>query len=209
MKEIPLTQGKVALVDDEDYEFLIQWKWYVQFDGWNWYALRNSETVDGRRTGIKMHRVIMNAPEGLEVDHEDHNGLNNQKKNLRVCAHGKHMLGKRKYCSGVTSRFKGVSWRKENCRWRARLTLGGKLVCLGDFEVEEDAARAYDAAARRLFKDFAYPNFPVDSPRISAPLTDGELREPTLGSCPVSPCRGQARRCEIDFGGIRAWHQVL
>lgn len=88
MREIPLTQGKVALIDDEDYEELSQYKWTAHHRAKNtWYAVRYvGKRVDGKRVGvhIQMHRVITNCPDGLVVDHINHNGLDNRKENLRT-----------------------------------------------------------------------------------------------------------------------------
>jgi len=85
MKEVGLTQNKVALVDDKDFEYLNQWKWHVLKDYLTYYAARNIRLANGKQTSIRMHRVILNVPKGMVTDHIDHNGLNNQKANLRIC----------------------------------------------------------------------------------------------------------------------------
>jgi len=93
MKEIKLTQGKSAQVDNEDFEYLDQFKWQAHWDGYNWYAVR---TVYNPKRLIIMHRVIMKTPDNLEVDHVNHNGLDCQKNNMRNCTHGENMMNSKK-----------------------------------------------------------------------------------------------------------------
>lgn len=168
MKEIKLTQGKVALVDDEDYDYLSQWKWCAK-KGTNTFYARKS-TWDKREKKYSceiMHRLIMNAPEGSLIDHVDHNGLNNQKANLRICT--KQQNQQNRIAKGK-SKYLGV-WphidkkrRKEGSvyvwkRWASKIMISGKLINLGLFKSETLAALAYDCAARKHFKEFANPNF--------------------------------------------------
>ena len=88
MKEIPLSQGKVALVDDEDYKYLNQWKWYAAKQGNDFYAFRNDYTVSPPKT-VRMHREVL-VEDPRDIDHIDGNGLNNQKVNLRYCTHSQN-----------------------------------------------------------------------------------------------------------------------
>jgi len=157
MKEIKLTQGKVALVDDEDYEELNKYKWCAHKEKTNIYALRHGHKVDGSRTMIRMHREIMKPVNGLSIDHIDSDGLNNQRCNLRVCTHAKNMrhVRPRKGCSSI---FKGVTWHKKIQKWRAYIMLNSKQISLGCYHSEVDAARAYDSAAINLFGSFALLN---------------------------------------------------
>jgi AP2 domain-containing protein/HNH endonuclease len=153
MKEIPLRNRKkiivaFALVDDEDYEFLMQWKWYFAMG----YALRDAK-------GIRMHRVIMNAPSGTEVDHINQNRLDCQRCNLRIASHGQNRQNTPKY-KGCSSQYKGVSWRKKKERWVAGIGHDQKWIHLGYFDSEIAAAHAYDAAALMYHGEFAYLNFP-------------------------------------------------
>jgi AP2 domain/HNH endonuclease len=152
MKTIPLTQGKIALVDDGDYEWLNQWKWCVDGHG---YAIRK----DSSGQMIKMHRLIMGEPKGVQVDHIDGNGLNNQRGNLRPATCSQSLWNRGKY-SGCSSPFKGVCWCKRKKRWRAQIAQSGVRLHLGYFDTEEEAARAYDKAARELHEGFAKLNFP-------------------------------------------------
>lgn len=150
MKEIKLTQGKVAFVDDEDFEFLSQWKWsFVKYRKYE-YAVR-SQRQGNKILGFKMHRVLMNVIDPkIFVDHEDHNGLNNQKGNLRICDNQKNQWNGSS-CSSSKSQHRGVSFFKKGKRtWRATIMINGKNKYLGSFENEGDAAKAYnDAAVKR------------------------------------------------------------
>lgn len=154
MKLIPLTRGKFAQVDDDDYERLAQWKWRFGARG---YAVRYE-----KRKLIFMHREIMKTPEGMETDHINANGdvggLNNQKYNLRVCTQSQNRKNLHKY-SNNKSGHKGVSWHKGNGKWVAKITINKRRVniCYSDDPVI--AARAYDEKALELFGDFAKTNF--------------------------------------------------
>ena len=162
MKCIPLTQGKHAMVDDADYEHLIQWKWFVRKNKNNWYAVRTQYLGGGRKhpknKTILMHREIITPPAGLGVDHIDHNGLNNQRSNLRLATNSQNHQNENPR-SGTVSRYKGVNWHKGYKRWQVRIQLPERRVSLGYFHSEIYAAGAYDAAARKYFGDFAYCNF--------------------------------------------------
>jgi len=149
-----LTQGKFAIVDAEDYDWLSQNKWYAAKSRETFYAYRYSNG-----TIISMHRQIMRAPKGVMCDHRNHNGLDNRKSNLRLCASAQNQYNKRakKDCS---SRYKGVILRSDCKRWRARIGFNGKRIHVGDFTNEMDAAMAYDDKAIELFGEFAYLNFP-------------------------------------------------
>ena len=155
-REIDLTQGKKAIVDDEDYEWLSQWKWYYAHTG---YAVRNSPRVLGKHYMIFMHREIMHTPQGMDTDHIDGNGLNNLRINLRVCSHSRNLQNKGVSINNVSG-FKGVSWCQANKKWRARIKASGKEKYIGYFDVAESAALAYDKAARELHGEFAKLNFP-------------------------------------------------
>lgn len=157
MKEIPLTQEKVVLVDDEDYEWLSQYNWYAHCDSWgiNWYAVRKEHGQD-----VIMHRVILNALPEQEIDHRDRNGLNNQKYNLRFATPQQNRANQRKRLSGK-SNFQGVYfYSNRNKPWRAQISYSGIRNHIGYFESEEDAARAYDEIAQEIFGEFAGLNFP-------------------------------------------------
>ena len=156
MKEIHLTQGKVALVDDEDYEWLSQWKWCATRTPYTYYAMR-SRWVNGKDKTTKMHRVIMDAPPGMHVDHINHNGLDNRKENMRVCTRTENIRNSRKQ-RRCTSEYKGVCWHKHRNKWITRITADKKSKYLGYFKKETDAALAYNLAALKYFGEFANIN---------------------------------------------------
>ncbi len=155
MKKIPLTQGKFAIVDDEDYDWLMQWKWCAQKAGRTFYAVR-SFRVAGKKIKVQMHRSILNVRKGLETDHINHNGLDNRKQNLRTCTRSQNgcNLSPRK---GYTSRYKGVSWNKG--RWQASIKYKGKTINFSRHDSEIDAAKAYDVKAKEIQREFACLNF--------------------------------------------------
>ena len=158
MKEIQLTQGKVALVDDEDFEYLSQWKWHIEKVRNNIYAKRtSSRNEDGKQSTIRMHRFIMNAKKYEIVDHENRNGLDNQKHNLRFCTRNQNAYN-RKAFKGSTSRYKGVWQSKGRNKWVSRIWINGKQKYLGTFEDENQAAKAYNIVALQIHRDFAVPN---------------------------------------------------
>ncbi len=162
MKQIPLSKGKFAIVDDEDFERANQFKWCwfsSKSAGRNslGYACRN-QRENGKKKMIFLHRFIVNAPEGFEVDHKDSDGLNCRKENLRICT-GSQNLHNQLAREGGTSRFKGVTWAKRDKKWAARICFEYKRISLGHFADEVEAAKAYDEAAKKYFGEFAYLNF--------------------------------------------------
>ena len=157
MKEIKLTQGKVALVDDEDFEYLNQFKWFAVKDKCTFYAIRNARKEDGTRTTVKMHRIVMKTPEGMEVDHKDGDGLNCQKYNMRNCTHAQNMINKKIGVIG-TSKFKGVCWYPNYKKWRVQITMKNKKISLGYYSSEKEAALIYNGKAVELHGEFARIN---------------------------------------------------
>lgn len=164
MKKIPLTKGKFAIVDDEDFEWLSQWKWsYKKNQCGQEYARRSSKRdAYGKVSTILMHRVILDAPDGMLVDHINHDGLNNTRKNIRICNRRQNSMNMEKSV-GYSSKFKGVAWHKNNKRWVASIRINYFRKHLGSFSREEDAAEAYDSAAIKHFKEFACINFPENN----------------------------------------------
>ena len=156
MKGIQLTQGKIALVDDEDFEDLNQWEWYAAKNNNTFYAKRGIYS-EGKRRQVLMHRQILNPPDDMQIDHEDHNGLNCQKNNLRHCTVSQNHWNSQLYRSN-TSGFKGVSWEKESGKWVSYIKFNGKTKNLGRYFSKQQAALAYNKAAINLFGEFAYLN---------------------------------------------------
>ena len=153
MKEIPLTQGKVAIVDDEDFEKLNQYKWCAHWNGHHWYATR-SVKKNGKSIMIYMHREIINAPKGIPVDHRDGNGLDNCKENLRLCTQQENCRN-RKFNKNNKFGIKGVSWNRNTGKFRATIQADGKQIHLGLFNVLGDADSAYRIAEEKYFGEFA------------------------------------------------------
>lgn len=153
-REIPLTRGFVALVDDQDFDWLSQWKWCAK--PWTptlCYAVRRDS--DGR--AVAMHRAILTPAQGVQVDHKDGDGLNNQRFNLRLCSQRENLYG-RSIRSDNTLGFKGVA--RVGQRFRAKVVKDGHTYWFGTYSDIESAARAYDAGAKQLFGEFARLNFP-------------------------------------------------
>lgn len=154
MRKIKLTKNKFAIVDDIDYEYLMQWKWHYS----NGYAERRVRKAEGAIRHIRMHRIIIDAPNHLFVDHIDRNGLNNQRNNLRLCTSIENKRNVGKLCCN-TSGFKGVAWHKLNNKFIANIRVNYKRIHLGYFKDAKEAAIAYDQAAKEYFGDFAALNF--------------------------------------------------
>jgi hypothetical protein len=157
MKKINLTRNKQAIVDDEDFEYLMQWKWRCTAQG---YAAREQYlgTIDGKRIrkNVLMHRVIASTPHNLETDHINHDKLDNRKINLRNCSTRQNRANTKPYPRSKSG-LKGVV--RVNNKWRAILINGTKYIHIGYFHSKIDAAKAYDSRAREIYGEYAYTNF--------------------------------------------------
>lgn len=151
-KQIPLSRGLFSLVDDSDYEWLSQWKWAAVPSGDTFYAKRADSSLGKLFVkSILMHRQILNAPQGMEVDHIDSNGIDNRRANLRLVTRTENLRSRRTFKNSGTG-LKGVTFNPQNGRWKA-------VINLGTYDTAEEAARAYDEAIRKLFGALAKTNF--------------------------------------------------
>jgi hypothetical protein len=158
-RRIYLGEGEWAILDQEDYYRFGNLRWGINGSGDRYYAVRNVKTGTGKTTRAYMHREIMNPPAGLFVDHINNDPLDNRRKNLRLATRSQNMQNKRKK-KNATSKYFGVHLIKTEKKWSARVKHEGKLVFSARFDNEIDAARAYDAAARKYHGEFARLNFP-------------------------------------------------
>jgi hypothetical protein len=161
MREIPLTQGKVALVDDEDYEQIAIFKWcaYRPKRSKTFYACRGI-VRDGKRTTEQMHRKIVDAKVGEKVDHKDQDGLNNTKNNIRRATNAQNLMNRGKQANN-RSGYKGVfPSHPDEKAWIARIKVNRRAIHLGTFLTREEAAHAYDLGAIKHHGKFANLNYP-------------------------------------------------
>lgn len=170
MKRIPLSQGKFAIVDDVDYEWLSQWKWTYTKSKHNntGYACRNLYQGSQYVEHTYMHRAILKSPQDMDTDHISGDGLDNRRHNLRTCTASQNLANSRKR-KGTTSQYKGVCWVKGCGYWKAYISCDNQQRHLGFFNSEEAAAIAYNQAARKGFGKYALLNAVPDGAAILAP----------------------------------------
>lgn len=151
MKEIALTQGKVALVDDEDFEAISSFKWSALKNRYTFYAKRNVRRPDGGWTTDGMHCLILARKlgrpiaEDMECDHDNGDGLDNRRENLREGTNAQNQRNRHHRTMNLSSQYLGVSWRKDANKWRARVNANGKSLILGCYQTELAAAKAREA----------------------------------------------------------------
>ncbi len=177
-KMIPLTQGKCAIVDAEDYDRLMKYgNWYLMKSPRNCYAVRRHifkglydtekfGKLGFRRKFVNMHRQVLQVPDGngLDIDHINHNGLDNRKINLRICTRQQTCSNRRKCLKTTQSQYKGINKTKSH-KWEVHIGFKGKIYYLGTYKTEIEAAKVYDKKAKEIFGAFAHLNFQLLSLR--------------------------------------------
>lgn len=152
-RKIKLTKGYETIVDGDDFEWLNQWSWYYAHG----YAVRTIYDDKGKPYQLRMHRLIINTPDGLDTDHINGDKLDNQRHNLRPATRSQNVANtfvEKQNKSG----YKGVSWKKTNKKWCAQIRVDNVVKHIGLFDNKKDAAKAYNKAAKKYFKEFAYLN---------------------------------------------------
>ena len=160
-REVPLTKGYVAIVDEEDYERVCQYKWTALVSRHTVYAYRADRSTGERRT-LYLHRFLLNPPEDMEVDHIDRDGLNNTRSNLRLATRRENMINRGMSPRNVSG-YRGVSWAARDRRWLAQICVEGKTIHLGSFRDPAEAAKVYDEAAKEYHGLWAQLNFSSES----------------------------------------------
>jgi len=160
-RKIYLGEGRYTIVEPEDYYWLNNFNWVPKGSGNRSYAVRLVSDTDHIKF-LSMHRLIMGSPVGLQVDHQNRNRLDNRRANLRIATPSQNQFNKGKTTRKTSSRFVGVTFVKSIGRWKGQIMLDGKTIFLGYFDSEIEAAKAYDAAARKYHGEFARLNFPED-----------------------------------------------
>lgn len=145
-KLIPLTQGKFAIVDTDNYKWLSKYKWCARKGRNTWYAARGTE-INGRKRTIRMHREILDVPKDRLTDHKNGNGLDNREYNLRICTAAENQWNQRK-------KYKGIYWSISSHKWVARIRHNGKRIQLGMFITKTEATAAYKKAIKELRGSF-------------------------------------------------------
>lgn len=152
MKQIPLSQGKFALVDDDVFEYLMQWKWY--FEGR--YARMTNKSRRGNESRY-MHKIILQTKKGFDIDHINGNKLDNRRCNLRQASRTQNILNRPMQTNNKTG-FKGVHYDRSRCKFKADIGINGKSKFIGRFNTAIEAAKAYNEMAKKHYGEFALLN---------------------------------------------------
>ena len=156
-RKITLSDGTVTLVDEDDYEALNQYSWYKWRSGNNWYAVRTITVKYPKQQMFMMHRVVLEAPEGVMVDHINGNSLDNRRSNLRLCNNTQNQQNAKLRVDNKTG-YKGVTQHKMFNKFQAKIKHNGKQIHLGLHDTVKEAAQAYNQKAKELFGEFARLN---------------------------------------------------
>lgn len=155
MKKIKLYgkygKGKYAIVDDEDFDAVNKYRWNLSMNGY----VRRTAGQKGSQYTLFLHRYLFDDIKDKDIDHINHNKLDNQRKNLRACTRSENM-GNAVMRSDNSSGYKGVSWHKKSEKWRAYIQFNKKHISLGFYTSKKDAAKAYQIAADKYFKDYKF-----------------------------------------------------
>lgn len=156
-KQIPLTRGQFAIVDEADFAIANQYKWHAIRPHRIWYAVR---TIwgHGENSSQYLHRFLLGNPQGVSIDHVDGNGLNCARSNLRIATKSQNDANRGRQ-ENNKSGYKGVHWATRDKKWIAKIKVDGRQIYVGGFDNPVDAALAYDAAAHKYFGAFAGTNF--------------------------------------------------
>ncbi len=158
MMKIPLSKGKFAIVDDVDFELVNRYKWHTKDTktGKRWYA--NRSVWGPPRKNILLHRFLLNPKPDEQCDHINGDGLDNRRSNLRIATNSQNNMNRQKQSGKYSSHFKGVTWHKLGNKWMAQIHFNNKILYLGLFLNEIDAAKAYNLAASKYFGEYANLN---------------------------------------------------
>jgi len=158
MKTIPLTRGYFTEVDNDDYEKFSVYRWKATGQAKYIRASRCAYDKETKTSNtLYLAREIMNASKEIYVDHINHNTLDNRKKNLRFCTASQNGMNRGKQKNNKSG-YKGVSWHEGDRKWRARISMTGKTIFLGNFNNKKEAVEAYDEAAKKYHGEFAKTN---------------------------------------------------
>ena len=155
--QIPLKQGQFAIIDNEDFNLVKDYKWHLKKERYTYYVRANIRLSSGKYKMIRLHRLILNLSNSEICDHINGNGLDNRKINIRIATHAQNNANRKK-AQKKSSKYKGVCWNKERNLWQANIYLDQKTINLGCFANEEEAAKVYNSSAVKLFGAFAKLN---------------------------------------------------
>ena len=150
MREITMKNGTTFLIDDEDYEIVSKRTWYLSPDGY----VKRCELVEGKKKTVSVHRLVMNAPAGMQVDHINRNPLDNRKENLRICTASQNACNRPKLRTNKSG-YKGVAWDYKSNKWRVQIDFEGNKTNVGCFTDPREAHRAYCEKAKELQGEYA------------------------------------------------------